>query len=342
MRGGTSVGSGEEKAELNADKLPSHANAGILRHCGTDWRAKLIRTRTVSGVGAGLLIALLFPGAVFAANPSDPSHETGGPGQGGIIALSPADQALQSAKEQLANEHAAVMAGTADAATFDQHWQAFLREYAPGATSNLTPASAVVGGASPLLTSNSLSLSQHAQTQSYYCGPASAYSMLYYKFPGTTGPAGESLTQAHLAAYGSGYLDTDYYGNTPWSPAVTAPALNAWGHTSFWVTFSSPSLTTYESELTTDVDGGWPIAVGVYEEANTSTPHLTGHPTNIIIEHWVAVHGYTSSGANSTYADSVYGATSVSWYQDVTSPHSTISSSNMRTMMIQGGYGFVS
>jgi Peptidase_C39 like family len=269
--------------------------------------------------------------------PVNPSSETGGPGQGGIIQLTPADQQLLDRKVALDIEYAAVRSGTGDAAAFQRDLQVFLATYAPGTSSSLVRS----GAASPLLSSNSLSLAQHAQTKYYYCGPATAYSMLYYKFPGTTGPAGESLTQQHLAAYGTGYLDTEYYTSTPWSPAVMAPTLNAWGHTSYWVTVSSPSLSVYELVLTFDIDVGYPLAVGVYEEANTITPHLTNHPKDRIIQHWVAVHGYTSTGGNSTYADSVYGATSVSWYQDVTAPHSTISSTDMRTMMIQGSYGVI-
>lgn len=62
-----------------------------------------------------------------------------------------------------------------------------------------------------------------------------------------------------------------------------------------------------------DVDNNYPLAASVYEKASSSTPHLVGHPTNIVIEHWVAVSGYRSSGSQTYYADSVHGTTFWTW-----------------------------
>lgn len=266
--------------------------------------------------------------------PTDPAAVTGGPGQGGIVQLSAADQALLVQKESLAQDYARVGAGQLDPAVFAAKMTAFTASH--GGVSGPLSAS---GNLIPMAVSGWLAMSQHAQTTNYYCGPASALSVIYYKAgSGASGPAGETLTQKNLAKSGAGYLYTDQDGATNWSRGVMAPALNTWSHVSWYYTVSGTG--SYQADLKLDIDSGWPLVVAQYERADITTPHLVGHPTGIVIQHWIAVHGYGSSGAQTTYADSVAGASSISWSPNVPA-HSTIPSTSITTMISQGGYGFI-
>lgn len=65
-------------------------------------------------------------------------------------------------------------------------------------------------------------------------------------------------------------------------------------------------------------------------------PHLVGHP-NITIYHWFDIRGYTSSGANTEYEDSVHGS-STSWAGGVPA-YSTLSSTTIAKIV--GGRGYV-
>ena len=307
------------------------------------------RIRTMHSRRLGLLVSVaafmslvgpLGIGVAAAAGPvivpTDPAAVTGGPGQGGIVQLSAADQALLVQKESLAQDYARVGAGQLDPAVFAAKMTAFTANHGAGsgplsASGNVSPMVAVSGW---------LAMSQHAQTTNYYCGPASALSVIYYKAgSGASGPAGETLTQKNLAKSGAGYLYTDQDGATNWSRGAMAPALNTWAHVSWYLTVSGTG--NYQGYLTFDIDYGWPLVVAQYEKGDGgATPHLVGHPTSFIIQHWIAVHGYGSSGAQTTYADSVAGASSISWSPNVPA-HSTIASSSITTMISQGGYGYI-
>jgi len=59
------------------------------------------------------------------------------------------------------------------------------------------------------------------------------------------------------------------------------------------------------------------LVVGIDEAANASTPHLVGHPTNIVISHWISASGYRNSGSDTYYADSVHGTSFWSWSKNV-------------------------
>jgi hypothetical protein len=101
---------------------------------------------------------------------------------------------------------------------------------------------------------------------------------------------------------------------------------------------TSTDVTTFENAMFLDLDSTWPIAGNAYEAAGE--PHLVGHPVNSTILHWFAVRAYSSSGAYTGYADSVYNAPSVTWYRSVTSPYSTMATSTVVTIMGARGYVF--
>ena len=121
-----------------------------------------------------------------------------------------------------------------------------------------------------------------------------------------------------------------------------APALNAWGHVSWYATWSGSS--SYTTWLTYDIDNGFPLVAGIYERASSSTPHLVGHPTNIVISHWIAMNGYSSSGAQTYYADTVHGTSFWSWSPNVPAFSWIASGSTGISYMISdpnGYYGYV-
>ncbi len=104
---------------------------------------------------------------------------------------------------------------------------------------------------------------------------------------------------------------------------------------------ASGDYTTFQNNLTLDIDYGYPLQ-GDAEE-NHNGPLLVGHPNPAPrhpIFHWFAIYGYSSSGANSSYVDSVYGATAVTWYQQVTSPSSTLSSNKITDIVGDRGYNW--
>ncbi|MGH2511293.1 MAG: C39 family peptidase [Candidatus Limnocylindrales bacterium] len=260
--------------------------------------------------------------------------------QVGPLVLTPAEQAIVDLRAQIVADYASMRAGKLDKVTFDTENAAFLSDHG-----GFSAAQVAALESAPLLATNTLSMVQSAQTTTYYCGPATAYEML--KYLGASGPAGESLSQPHMANKCSdGYLCTDKLGNTPWHyysgyPHPMVSTLNAWMTQPMWYApFQGSS--NYVSWLVYDIDYSHPVAANVYEKASSATPHLVGHPTNQVIEHWVAVRGYASSGAQSNYADSVHGTTFWSWSKNVP-PYSTIASgqTGMSYMMDTIPYGYV-
>ncbi|HEX9044740.1 MAG TPA: C39 family peptidase [Candidatus Limnocylindrales bacterium] len=187
-----------------------------------------------------------------------------------------------------------------------------------------------------------LGMSQFPQQYNYYCGASASYSILRYR-GATTGPRGESLSQTHLAAYcTTGYLCTEADQGTPWYQSAAYPhpvpsTLNTWAHSTWYM--AQDGATNFSTNLTFDIDNGYPLALNVYEKASSSTPHLVGHPTNIEIYHWVAASGYGSYGATTYYADPVHGS-SVSWAGSVPA-YSYIASGSTGMSYMLATRGFV-
>lgn len=258
---------------------------------------------------------------------------TGGPRCGGPIVYSARDQVILARKNALVQEAIAAREGTLANATFQHDWQAFMSQYggptaATAATRNVVP-QCPTGGC---LTSLYINLTQQAQTTYYYCGPASAAEAL----------GARNVTELQSTLAGSSYLDTTPQYGTSWGALVMPGTLNHFTNSSFYEAIdanSSNDYTVYENDLYTDIGQGWSVVIGVYEEQNAGY-HLVGHPTNIPIYHWIASYGYTYDGAYTAYADSVHGASSISWSGSVPA-YSTIPSYNMWSMMNQGGFGWV-
>ena len=289
--------------------------------------------------------AVLAPAAVRAADPTGVTVS-----DAGSTVRTPAEQAYFDRKAQIVNDYMRVKVGTMDAAAFGAENATFFADF--GLKSNVQ-SGAAASAASPLVATNDLAMSQAAQSQTYYCGPAAAFELL--RFLGVTkGPKAEGLTQSNLSGPKSGtcpvgYLCTDILNpkETPWYyysgyPHPMLSTVNAWMHTTMPMWYAQfDGSSGYQSWLVYDVDNGYPVVVDAYEKASASTPHLVGHPTDHVITHWISVRGYSSTGANSRYADSVHGS-SVWWASSVPA-YSWIKSgsSGLGYMMDTVPYGFV-
>ena len=273
------------------------------------------RLATILGVAA--VLALAAP----VVNAGDPTGTDTGASAATDPGLTPQEQALADRKDKLAQDYLLVRLGKLDPAVFAKEWVASM---GTGAT---MPTGALPDGPEPMPI---LDVIQVAQSNDHYCGPASAFEILRY-LGVTSGPANESLTQLHLARHCSaGYLCTDALGETPWYNSGSYPrpmlsTLNAWlGTSSYVVVIGSDH---YVSHLLMDIDSHLPLGMDVHERKSATTPHLVGHPTNVVIAHWIAVHGYDENGAWSYYADSVHGVSTnvIRWAASVPA-HSWISS----------------
>ncbi len=132
--------------------------------------------------------------------------------------------------------------------------------------------------------------------------------------------------QAFLQQYGS--PEIQQHSTSPASCHVSANGSGVGG---------GFSVSTFTYDLTTDIDNGWPLAGNIVEYANNG-PRLIGHPQSATIYHWIAIRGYTNYGTNTYYADSISGDSWIwPWAVNVP-PYSTISSSDMTTLLNGRGY----
>ena len=260
----------------------------------------------------------------------------GGCANPGPVVLTPQEQTILANKNALALEYAQMRIGKLSAAAFQADQQAFLGKY--GGSATIHPAMipycpSIAIGPNVACGSNWVNMTQQAQSNSYYCGPATASEVL--------GARGINVSQSTLA--GNSYLKTNANGGTDWNPYVMGPTLNALTSTSYYVAVNGSgvgggfSQSAWQGALTYDVDNGWAIAGNIVEYSN-SDPHLVGHPRSMTIYHWIGIYGYTSYGNNTSYADSVHGDSWIwSWAANVPA-YSTISSSSMTTLLNQRGY----
>ena len=185
--------------------------------------------------------------------------------------------------------------------------------------------------------SASVAENQTAQTKSYYCGPASVHEAL--------GQCGYSISQATAASQ----LGTTTDG-TPWSGGSTSTGhpvpdvMNAHESRCPYIpqavpgSPSSADISNYKSCLVSDISSDSAPLIGDAWETANSAYHLVGHPTDRTIFHWFDIRGFTSTGGNTLYEDSVHNATSVSWYASVPAYSTQLSN---QIVTIVGGRGYV-
>jgi hypothetical protein len=199
-----------------------------------------------------------------------------------------------------------------------------------------------------------------------YCGPAAAVSVLQFLQP--TSHDGETLDQYVLAGlsapggwstsssspYSTKYLETNYWGGeTPWLAVAGDYPMN--GTFNYWISgsysgypyyahYAPTSVSDYQSLLKSDIWNagapGFPLA-GDVEEIGGGL-HLPGHRTDLEIQHWIAMYGYTT-GSGTDYVDPAAGS-SLGWPIDAYTVG--YSSSNIYTLVTDAGpnggpYGIV-
>lgn len=152
-------------------------------------------------------------------------------------------------------------------------------------------------------TSHITSLQQQPQETYYWCGPATA-SEIIKSFTGVTCP------QSYLASYlGTTTDGTPWYTNT----YPMADCLNYFEHTTWYVPYGTEvNASMFKQHLVFDIDYERDIAGNTWEVGGSTHPHLTGHPQDRTIYHWIAIDGYLDGGTTVHYADSVNGS-SISW-----------------------------
>lgn len=178
----------------------------------------------------------------------------------GTAVLPSQAQALLDKKNTLSDEYVLVEQGKMDRQTYKEHWRAFLKEVnAPDmeqvvAARGEAVTSEAVAAAAP--TSKTLGVTQFPQQKSYWCGPGSANSILQYLNP--TSHDGEAVSQSLLANANRKYLETDYWGQTPWSYGANSEFHPYPETLTYWMTgnyyglyapVGAPSLTTYKNNL---------------------------------------------------------------------------------------------
>ena len=246
--------------------------------------------------------------------------------------LEPAQQAILDEKNKLVSMYNDVKKGKLDRAVFAKAQAAFEKKVggsdkkAVVGDSNEKSASVNTLVVNPEYSANAVSrniwsLLQQPQVNSYYCGPAAVSSILKSK--------NANIDQYTAAAYMHTTTNgTDWYNGT----YPVRDALNYYLNTGYYAPYgTSVTAAQFESDVTYDIDNGWGIAGDAYEVVGG--PHLVGHP-NANIFHWFAIDGYDDWGASTHYADSVSGATSISWYANV--PAYSQMSTNTVAVIVDG------
>ncbi|HET7388888.1 MAG TPA: hypothetical protein VFJ19_19720 [Nocardioidaceae bacterium] len=212
----------------------------------------------------------------------------------------------------------------------------------PTSSAEMTADPEMAPDAGGVLASDSVAANQMAQTTTYYCGPAAVKEAL--------GQRGIGGIQSNLADAMNTTLD-----GTAWSgvnadvpsptghpvPDVLNDRLSSHGQNFTYVPKSvaysatSSDISNYKGNLLADIYYySFPLVGDAYEVPGG--PHLVGHP-NITIFHWFDIRGYTSSGDDTKYEDSVHGS-SISWADGVPA-YSTLTSAKIARIV--GGRGYV-
>ena len=151
------------------------------------------------------------------------------------------------------------------------------------------------------------SITQKAQSRSYWCGPATLATLVQAD--------GVKISQTRAAKR----LNTTSNGTNWYNGSGNYPMEKALEHYTDDFEYTpqnlpySPSKSdkeTYKKRLVTDVAVNKQGIAGNAVEV-TNGPHLNGHP-NRTIYHWVAVRGYDDEGETTRYADPVSGS-GISW-----------------------------
>lgn len=163
-------------------------------------------------------------------------------------------------------------------------------------------------------------LYQQPQQTSYWCGPATASEIIQARIGGTYSQS-SLVASLHCTLDGSPWYDGTY---------PMRDTLNNRIGINWYVPYgTSVDANEFKSRVLTDIDTDYAVAGNAWEVVGG--PHLTGHP-NQVIYHWFAIDGYADSGNSIHYADSVHGASSISWSASVPA-YSSINYQTMATIV---------
>jgi hypothetical protein len=155
-----------------------------------------------------------------------------------------------------------------------------------------------------------LGISQVPQVKSYYCGPASGYTIIkYLNGNANSVKDGSSLTQTNIA--NANHMKTDANGVTSWASKNFVLGINAWRGANYYVQIGQPSAATFKGAVLYSINGSYPFGADTVEFAGGA--HYNGHKTSITIGHWLAGYGYYNSGDTTSFSDPVGNSTAVSW-----------------------------
>ena len=242
--------------------------------------------------------------------------------------LTPSQREMRAKKIQAVST---VLSGTASAKSMTASLNA------AGSTVTLNAAAAT----SSLPTSANVTKDQNPQKKDHWCGPATVNEAL--------GQLGAWFTQEQLATA----LHTTESG-TGWSVGGTSPTgfpvpdvMNSRQSKNYYIPEPVPStpsdadVSDYKTFLMFDIATIRAPVVGDAWTTPQSDYWLVDHPRDRTIYHWFDIYGYRIGGGTTytKYEDSVYDATSVSWYKRVTQPYSELPSHAIAHII--GGRGYV-
>ena len=266
----------------------------------------------IAGVFCTALILAVTMSASAAPPSSDAAYKAATDTDPHLPLTSYQQKTLAQKKQSVAN----VVSGTASAATV----------------------SAGSSAAAAALTSDSLSADQNPQKTSYWCGPASVNEAL--------GQMGKWFTQAQLAQeLGTTTAGTAWSGGPTRTGFPVPDVMNAHQSRNYYipdpvsVSPSSTEVSNYKASLVYNISTVRAPLIGDAWEVPGGQYHLVGHPDNRTIFHWFDIRGYTGSGANTMYEDSVHGAEDVIGWASGVPAYSTLPSTAIVTIV--GGRGYV-
>lgn len=262
-----------------------------------------------------VMLSFLIPSLLISSTNAATSSEQKVAPDGTIILdkypIDPQHQAMINEKQKLATLHYEAKIGKRSKDDVKKTVDAFYEKHGFLKKTNQKPANYATTDkamTTTVVTTSSLSnnylwnLYQQSQINGYYCGPATASEILKegnYNVDQSTAAGLLGTTSDGTAWYNGTYPMRDtlntYYPNNYYT--VQAGGAN------------------FKSNLVFDIDYGYGIAGDVVEYANDK--HLTGHPINQTIYHWVALDGYYNYGDNTHYADSASGGVGISWGSSV-------------------------
>lgn len=157
------------------------------------------------------------------------------------------------------------------------------------------------------------------QINSYYCGPATVQTMLYYlavtkSSAYWTSATYDTVTGAYDQLWGNSshdqpifangfWLATETYGGTPWGAPYVPFTLNGWmGTTNQYVQRTTANIAGSTDLLwiiQSDVDSGYPVAENVLYDGNSYRP--AGFNLGLDFQHWDTLYGYFWSSPDGQY-----------------------------------------